>query len=227
MATSTGAHREMLLDLGMNVAAPTIVLTFLSGGAMLGPVGGIVTALAFPIVHSVVTVIRSRTISPLAALALVSVLLTGGIGLLEISVRWFAWKEAAFPAVLGVAAAASVHTRWPAIPVLLRPLLDQEKVSALLAERGEAPGWVADQRRATRQLGAVMLATAAGTFAFARFMVTSPTGSEAFAAELGRYTGLSLPVLGVPSTVLAALVLRSLLLSMERRTGVDVEDLLK
>jgi len=221
------SHRAALIELVVNVAAPTAVLLFLAGDAYLGPVWSLVVALAFPLGHSLVTMVTAHRVSPIAILVFISVLLTGGIGLLELEVRWFAWKEAAFPFALGVAAVASVKTRWPALPTLLAPLLDQDKVAQLLEERGQLQAHAAALGRATWQVGAVLVLTSVGTYAFARFMVTSATGTEAFNAELGRYTGLSLPVLGIPSTVLMVWVLRNVLIGIEEHTGVEIQELLK
>ncbi|MBW2254537.1 MAG: MFS transporter [Deltaproteobacteria bacterium] len=219
--------RGALIELVVNVAAPTLVLLFLAGDAYLGPVWSLVVALAFPLGHSLYTMATARRVSPIAVLVFISVLLTGGIGLLELEVQWFAWKEAAFPLAIGVAVVASVKTRWPALPTLLAPLLDQAKVDGLLEERGRAEAHEADLVRATWQVGAVLVLTAVGTYAFARFMVTSATGTEAFNTELGRYTGLALPVLGIPSTVLMVWILRNVLIGVEEHTGVEIQELLK
>ncbi len=221
------AHREAILEIIVNVVAPTIVLMMLSSDAYLGSAGGLLAALAFPTGHSIRGVIRAGRVSPLAVIALVSILLTGGIGLLEIEVRWFAWKEAAFSLFFGVATVASTRTRWPAIPTMLDPLLDSDKLNALLDQRQQREGYEADLMRATWMLGAVFLITAVASFFFARFMVTSPTGTEAFNTELGRYTAISFPAIGIPSTVLMVWVLRGVLISIEQRTGQEIDDLLR
>lgn len=219
-------QRTAVLELVLTIGAPTVVLVFFSGDHWLGPVWGLLLALAFPFGHGVYTMVRSRTVSPVAVVVLVSVLLTGGIGLLHLDVRWFAYKEAAVPFLFGVGLVGSVWTRWPVIPTLLDPLLDGDKVRRLLHERGETEAHEAAMLRATWQMGAVLVLNAFVTFAFARFMVYSPTGSDAFSAELGRYTGWSLPVIAVPSTAAMVWILRDLLIGLEDRTGVPAEELL-
>lgn len=221
------SHRALWLELGVTVAAPTAVLVFLADDAWLGPFWSLVLALAFPLGHIGFTAIKARKVSPIAVLVAGSVLLTGGIGLLEIDVRWFAWKEAAVPAAMGLATLASWRTPWPAIPTLLAPLLDQDKVDAALEARGEALAHRAALRRATGWLAAAFLVTAGLTFAFARFMVHSPTGTEAFAEELGRYTGWSLLAVGVPSMAMMLVVLNGVLGGLLDRTGLEVDDLLR
>ena len=46
---------------------------------------------------------------------------------------------------------------------------------------------------------------------------------KAFAEELGRFTALSFPVIGLPTTLLMGWVLRDLLLAMEKHTDQPVD----
>lgn len=217
--------RETLVELVCNVVAPTVVLLFLSGEGRLGPALGVVVALAFPLAHAAVTVARTRAASPLTLLAVVGVLLTGGIALLELDVRWFALKEAAVPALFGLGVTATAGTRWSVLEVMLARVLHVERVREALAERGTTARFAERLARSTRRVGAVFLASSAATLVLARWMVTSPTGSEAFAAELGRYTAMSFPAVGLPTALGMALVLRTLLAGLEEDTGRVLDDL--
>ncbi|MFT6146268.1 MAG: hypothetical protein ACJAZO_002436 [Myxococcota bacterium] len=216
-----------IVELLINVAAPTIVLVFLSTEDWLGPVWGLAVALAFPLCFSLYTAVRARRVSPIAIIVIGSVLLTGGIGLFELDVRWFAWKEAAVPLIMGVFVLVSTRTPWPAIPTLLDPLLDADKVKARLDEEGTAQAHESALVWATLWIGLVLVLSAVGTFAFARVMVTSATGTEAFTSELGSYTGWSLAAVGIPTLIGMGVVLRGLLIGIEDRTGVDVDALLR
>ena len=220
-------QRAALVDLAVNVVAPTVVLLFLSGESWLGPTVGLLVALSFPLGHAATTLVSARRVSPLAALGVVSVLLTGGIGLLELDVRWFALKEALFPLVIGFAIVVSVRTRWPAIPTLLDSLIDGDKLSQALGARGEAEAHAKALVRSTWQMGGIFVLSAVGTLLLARLMVTSPTGTEAFTTELGRYTAASFPAIGLTSTAAMMVVLRGVLLGIERRSGVSLDDLLR
>jgi len=202
-------------------------LSFLSQEGRLGPTGSLLLAIAAPILHTVWSVARTGRMSPIAGLALVSVSLTGGLGLTDTDVRWFAWKEALFPVLMGALAVGSVNTRWPAIPTLLEPLVDHDRLHVLLSEREAEAAYQADLRAATWWLGVCFAVTGVVTFALARWMVVSPTGTEAFSAELGRYTAVSFPAIGLPSTAAMVWVLRGVLLGIEQHTGVDIEELLR
>lgn len=220
------SQREALLEIGLNIVAPTVVLVFLSGEDRLGPVVGLVLALAFPLVHAALSLARTGRFSPLTVLAVGSVVLTGGIGLLELDVRWFAWKEALVPAVLAVATVVSVRTPWPVVPTILWRVLDAERVHAALEARGSRARFEERIQRATWGFAAIFGASAALTFALARTLVTSPTGSVAFNEELGRFTALSFPAVALPITLAMVVVLRSLLTGLEEDTGAEIDDLL-
>ena len=74
----------------------------------------------------------------------------------------------------------------------------------------------------------------AGTFLFssvanyllARWVVTSPAGTEAFNAELGRMTLLSYPVIAIPSMVMMMGVLFFLSRVANQLTGLTLEQML-
>lgn len=229
MANPTGSHqgRWAVAELVATVALPTVALIWLTDADRLGPFYGLVAALLPPLAWSVASMIRERQVSALAVIALVSVSLTGGVGLLQLDPRWFAIKEAAVSGLLGLAAAASAPTRFAVLPILLDRVLDPDRVAHALAEAGAEARFEATARRGTVWIGGVLLLSAGLTFVLARVLVHSPTGTEAFADELGWFTALSFPLVGVPATVGMALVLRSVILELEAATGVELEELLR
>lgn len=217
--------RESLVELVCNVVVPTVVLLFLSGDDRLGPELGLVVALAFPLGHAAWTLARTRRASPLTLIAVAGVLLTGGIALLRLDVRWFALKEALLPALFGLGVLASNGTRWSVLEVLLGRVLNGRRVREALDERGTRDRFAERLAAGTRRVGQIFLASSVVSFALAHHLVTSPTGTEAFNAELGRYTALSFPAVGLPTGLGMALVLRSLLGGLEQDTGRDLDDL--
>ncbi|TNG02820.1 MAG: MFS transporter, partial [Gammaproteobacteria bacterium] len=90
-----------LLDLVFSVVIPAFILMKLSGEAELGPVNALLLALAFPLGLGLYELIRFRKYNFISILGLVSVLLTGGIGLLELDAHWLAVKEAMIPGLIG------------------------------------------------------------------------------------------------------------------------------
>ncbi|MDG4870470.1 MFS transporter, partial [Guyparkeria sp. 1SP6A2] len=72
----------------------------MSGEDNLGPTWALFVALAFPLIFGIVSFIQERKINFYSALGLISVLLTGGIGLLQLDPAYIAIKEAAIPGII-------------------------------------------------------------------------------------------------------------------------------
>lgn len=221
------SQRDTWLELFLNVVCPTVVLVFLSSEDRLGPMLGLVAGLSFPIAHASYSFIKTRKISPLSALAVVSVVLTGGIGLMKMDAYWFAVKEAIVPLVMSVFAAGSRYTPWPIVEVILWRLLDKSKVEEAMANKGGVEALHNDFDRVALWFAASFVYSAVVSFCLARYLVTSPTGSVAFNTELGTFTAISFPVVGIPMTIAMGFALNGLLNKLEKDTGTDIDALLR
>lgn len=121
---------------------------------------------------------------------------------------------------------ATAHTRFALLPLLFDRLLDPERVDAALDAPARATFDAASQR-GTLWAGAIVAGSAVVSYGLARFVVHSPSGTPAFASELGTFTTLSFVVVGLPTTFAMAWVLRGVLLELEALAGTDIEDLLR
>ena len=219
--------RWVTAELIATVVLPGVSLIFLTDAERLGPTWGLVVALVPPVVWSVVSMVREGRISALAVIAVCSVLLTGGVGLLELDPRWFAVKEALVPSLLGVGVLATAHTRFAVVSVLLDKVMDLSRVHAAAKARGQVDHVRSAVRASTIRVGGVLVVTALFTYGLARWVVQSQTGTEAFGDELGRYTLLSVPVLMVPSTIAMAWVLNQVFHAIAAATGEEPEAFLR
>ena len=220
--------RSPLLEIAVTLLIPALILMQFSKPEHLGAAGALVVALAFPIGWGLRELIKNRKFSLFAGLGIVSLLLTGGIGLLELDARWLAVKEAAVPGVLGLIVAGSALTRRPLVRVLLyNPmLLDTGKIDAALAERGNLPTFEARLRNATWMLAGSFAFSSVMNYILATWIVTSPSGSAAFNEELGRLTLLSYPMIALPATLIMMAVLWYLAIAVKRLAGVSLTDAL-
>lgn len=216
-----------LFELLLTVVAPALILMKLSGPERLGSVNALLLALAFPIGWGLWEGVKHRRISPFAVLGLVSTLLTGGIGLFELDTRWLAIKEAAVPGLIGLAVLVSTRTRWPLIRTLVYnpALIDVARVEQRLAARGNTAAFNARLQTATYALAASFFFSSAMNYLLARWIVTSPAGSEAFNQELGRMTLLSYPVIALPSMAMLMAILWYLIHGAKTLTGLSLGEL--
>lgn len=216
------------LEIAATIVAPSVVLMQASGAELLGPTGALLLALAFPLAWGLNNWRLRRGFGPMAGIGVVSTLATGGMGLLQLDGSWFAVKEAAVSALFGLAVALSAFTRKPLIhALLLQPgVFDVRRLQAALDEHGTTGAFARRMRQATLLLSSTFVVTAALNYGLARWMVTSPSGSEAFNQELGRFTLLSWPVITVPSLAMTMALLWWVARSIRELAHLAFNDLL-
>jgi hypothetical protein len=223
------AHKQRpLTDLLVSIVIPSVVLMNFSGDDKLGVTGALILALAFPLCWGALDLFKHERFNFFALLGLVSVGLTGGIGLLQLDQQWLAVKEAAIPGLIGLAVLGSTWTRYPLIKLLLyNPnVLDVEKIQQGLERTGGSALFESRILIATYLLSATFFFSSLMNYILASLIVTSPTGSAAFNEELGRLTLLSYPVIAIPSTLMMMAILVYLWRTVRGLTGLSFEELL-
>lgn len=218
-----------LIDLLVSIVIPSVILMKFSGDGDLGAVGALITALAFPIVWGLFELIKYRKYNFIALLGLISVLLTGGIGLLQLDTRWLAIKEAAIPGVIGIAVFISTQTRYPLIKTLLYnpKVMNVDKISQRLENSGQTEIFEARLMKATYLLGATFLFSSVMNYILAKWIVTSPTGSAEFNEQLGQMTLLSYPVIAIPSMLMMMAIFYYLWRTIRETTGLSLEEAIR
>lgn len=218
-----------LLELVITLIIPSVVLMKLSAPEHLGAVNALLLALAFPLFWGARSLVRERKFNLFAVLGVVSITLTGGIGLLQLDTQWLAVKEAAIPGLIGLAVAISAWTRQPLVRVLLYTpaLMDVERIHSRLAERGNHAAFEARLKFATWILAGSFLFSSVMNYFLATWIVTSPSGSAAFNEELGRLTLLSYPVIAIPSMLIMMAALYYLGRSIRELAGLKLTEAMK
>ena len=218
-----------LIELSITLILPSLVLMKLSGPEDLGTVNALLLALAFPLFWGTRSLLRERKVNLLAVLGLISILLTGGIGLLQLDPRWLAVKEAAIPGLVGLAIVVSAFTAKPLVRVMmLSPaLMNVERIQENLQQRGNAATFETRLKSATWMLGASFLFSSAMNYFLATWIVTSPSGTQAFNEELGRMTLLSYPVIALPSMLIMLALLYYLARTLNQLAGLKLTEVLK
>jgi len=229
MSAKPERRESVLLSLGINIAIPAVILMKFSGEHALGPVGGLIVALAFPLTYGMVDFARRREWNIVSILGFVSVLLTGGIGLLQLDPKWIAVKEAAVPAIIGIAVVLSLRTRFPIVRTFLYndKIIRVQKVDEALARRGNRAAFDRTLVNASWMLAGSFFVSAVLNFVLAKLIVKSQPGTTAFNEELGRMTALSYPVIVVPSMLIMIAALWYLFNRIQRLTELDLEQILK
>jgi len=223
------AHKPRpMIDLLVSIVIPSFILMKLSGDSDLGATNALIVALAFPLGWGLFELVKYRKVNFIAILGLVSVLLTGGIGLLELDLKWLAIKEAAIPGIIGLVVLGSTFTRYPLIKTLIyNPVvLNVEKIEQKLKEGDNFAKFEKRLSNATYFLAGTFAFSAVMNYLLAKWVVTSPTGSAAFNEELGQMTLLSYPVIAIPSMLMMMAIFYYLWRTIHGMTGLPLEEIM-
>jgi len=225
--TSTHKPRPMI-DLMVSLVIPSIILMKFSGAENLGASNALIVALAFPLSWGLFEFVRYRQFNFIAVLGLVSIVLTGGIGLLQLDPQWLAIKEAAIPGLIGIGVLLSTYTRYPLIRTLVYnpKFINVEMISQRLNKSDNSSAFEARLQFATYLLSSTFLFSSAMNYILAKAVVTSPAGSASFNEELGQMTLLSYPVIAIPATLMMMAIFYYLWRTINGLTGLKLEEIL-
>ena len=176
------------LNLGFNIIAPSLILVkgkkIFEG--ILPPTDNIdvivfVVALAFPLIYGVYDLLQRRKWNVISIVGLLSVVLTGGIGLLKLSRECMILKETIVPLVLGGAVLVTALTKKPLAKMIMlnEDIVDVKKIDKALDERGTRPQYDYALKIATYWVSASFLLSAVLNFALASF-VNAFNGSRSY-----------------------------------------------
>lgn len=219
-------QENALLNMLLNIVIPAIMMMKGKQWFGLSPEISLSIALAFPVLYGIYDFVVRRKFNFLSILGFVSILLTGGIGLLKLSKEWIAIKEAAVPLIIGLAVLISLKTPWPLIRTFLynEAILNTNKIDSILVEKGKMSIFEKLLVRCTWLVAFSFLLSAALNFGLAKIIVHSETGTQAFTEELGRMTALSYPVIALPCTIVMVLALWRLFSGIRHLTGLELEE---
>ncbi|MBB3101928.1 hypothetical protein FHR87_000288 [Azomonas macrocytogenes] len=212
----------------ISVLLPSLIMMKLSNEQYLGADGALMFALAFPLGWGLLELVKYRKFNWIALLGLISVLLTGSIGLLRLDTQWLAIKEAAVPGIIGIAILISTQTRYPLIRTLLYnpKVLNVKKIHEHLERGGHTKQFEKRLMYATYWLSGTFFFSSAMNYILAKWLVHSPSGSEAFNNELGRMTLLSYPMIAIPSTLMMVAIFYYLWRTIHSLTGLSLEEIM-
>lgn len=229
MSSSHPSPPNPLIEVVLTIALPSLTLDQLSKPGSVGPFGALLISLIFPLGFGLWCWWRRMGWNFFSVLGLVTILLSGGLGLLKLDAFWFAVKESAVPVMLAVAFPLSHRWGRPLLnSLLLQPrLLNLKVLNRALDDNEKRRRFQHALLRASFGMGMGLLGSAAANFFLALYLLRGKEpGGEAFVRGIGTLTWAGFLVIGVPLMGVMLLVFWSLLRSMESITGLDRNDLL-
>ena len=216
-----------LLNIFLNVIAPSIIMAKFSGPEHLGPIFGLVIALIFPIGYGLFDFISRKKYNFFSLLGLISVLLTGGIGLFKLSRNWMIAKETLIPFLFGVATFISNYTRYPFLKTFLKEIFDFEKIHEAFANSEDRELFDKKLRVSSHLLAATFFVSTVLNYFLAVFILKGGPGTTEFNESLGKMTALSFPVITVPMMIMTGCIIFYLCSSIKKFTSLNIETFLK
>jgi hypothetical protein len=204
-----------MVNVLVNIALPVVILLTLSGDDRLGPIPALLIAIGIPASHALVTLVRARTVTIQSILGLVSVLLTGVIGVLRLDTALFPLKEAAIPLAFAVVLVASNHTSFPVVKLLFDVVQRKEYVERQVRATGVETAYRAHIERCGLLWAGIMALSGAMKATLAALIVRADAGTEAFNRQLATYE-----LAQIPTSMLVTMVLvLSLIWNIAKGTG--------
>jgi hypothetical protein len=255
MTEKKAQQENPLTNLIINVLIPVVILSYLSKDPALqeklhrvvrpwhlGPLKAMILALALPLGYGIWHFIKTRKGNLFSALGLVSILLSGGLTLYlwnaDGTVKpnaglLFGIKEGSIPLMLGVGIWLSGYGKNPLIRsfIYTDALFDVKKIENSIAERGESTGYLALMSACNKLFAASFFLSACLNVAVARWFFRSFNAQAADALEqynqvVGKVTGWSFLIIGLPVIVVMFMILNYLLKNLRALTGLTDEELM-
>ncbi len=223
-----------LLNILINIIIPVFILNKM--GSKIGSMPALLLALAFPIFYGIYDIWKYRKFNFISLLGLINISITGGLALLQLGGMWFAVKEAAFPALIGIAVFVSAFTKKPFIETLfLNPqLMHLDAVKEKLKLLGKEQAFRSHLRNCTMILSFSFLFSAIGNFLIAIKIftpidpaLTNEAQTLILNEQIAEMTAKGAAVLILPSMIFSGLVLWYLISGLAKLTQMKTSDIFK
>lgn len=229
---STTQQQQPFSNLIFNILLPVVILNKGSQWFPFSETVLLLVALSFPVTYGLYEWFQYKTKNWLSVFGTLNVLFTGGLALLKVEGIWFAVKEAAFPALIGVFVWASSLTKkpffkyliqssgafnWPLITSHLRPE-QQNMLTGLF-------------KKYTQMFSLSFFLSAVLNFFLALYIFSqeSPAGvpvAEDLNQKIADITWLGFVVIGLPMTVIAVTIFWFFIKKLSHITGLSTEQIL-
>ena len=218
---------DILFNLFFNVLIPSFIMIKLSSRDYLGETYGLILALLFPLTYGLHDWRSNKNINFFSSLGIISILITGVIGLAELDRKWMIAKETGIPLIFGLVVLFAQLMNRSVMYLFFDQVLDLEKVKL---------GFILhDDRKTFKKLMAYSSYMIAGTFFLsavlnfflAIFVLRGEPGTVEFTESLGRMTALSFPIIAIPTTIMLMGIVLYMLRTILKKTDLSMEKIIK
>ena len=225
----------------VNVLVPVLALTMLSKTEdkfwHIGPVWGMLVAVAFPLCYGLYDLATKRKVNFFSVLGLVSVLLTGGLTIYlweegdkvaDNAAVLFGIKEACIPIVFGFTILLSHWSKTPLVRVFLYTpeLFDIPRIEKKVRAAEQQPRYDKLIFQTTLVMSASFFISAVANFFLAQHFLQGADTRELYNEGVGKLTGWGFLVIGLPCLVLWMGAMMRLIKGIKSMTGLDTDSIM-
>lgn len=227
-------NENAFLNLIVNILLPVMVLN--KGSHYLGPRQALIVALLFPLIYGVQDYIRRGHKNYVSLIGIFNILLTGGLALMSLHGKWFAFKEAVLPSLLGVLVLGSAWTKTPAARLLFcnPQVLDMDLINARLREFGRESLFEALLRRTSLWLSGSFFISAVCNFVLGLRIFADIDPSLETAAQdqilneqIAQMTWMGFAVIALPLMVFSGTLIYLFIKRISEMTETPMNNLMK
>jgi len=222
-----------LLNILLNVLLPVTVLSVCGTKEdkwyALGPQWALIVAVLLPVGYFIYDYVQRRKVNAFSIIGFVSVIFTGGLGLLKLNAQVFGIKEASVPLILAFIIWWTGRGAKPMVrTLLLNPdIVDVRKVETAITVKEVRPEFDRLIKSSTWLLTGSMLMSAVLNYFLAVYFISGTEhDEELYTAAIGKQTGWGWVVIGVPSMAMMLYAMMRLFKGVKRLTGLGTDDIL-
>lgn len=217
-----------LYNIAFNIVLPTLILMKLSKEEYLGPINGLIFALAFPIGYGIYDYFREKKLNTFSVIGLVAVLSKGVLGVLGATAEWVAINEASLPLIFGIIILVTNFTKKPMVQTMLLndSIFQMDKLNFALEQNGKKEVFYKKVTLVSYLLVLTFIFSSVLNYILAKHFLISEPGTSEFMNELGQMNGWSFPVIALPSMIMMGGILWMLFSTIKKLTGLGMEELM-
>lgn len=218
---------KLLFEFLISILIPSLILKKLSAAEALGPTNAFILAISLPLLMALYDFVFEKKFSFVAAIGFISILLTGGIGLLKLPKDYIAIKEALIPSAFALFTVISAYTKRPLIRAMIYNdlVMDTIKIDQHLQSRNTQSQFDSVLKKGTFILASSFVLSAVLNYALAKYLIVSPTGTAEFNDQLGTMNLLSYPVIVLPCMVITIYTIYYVFNNIVKLSGLQLEEI--
>lgn len=219
---------NILANILINFVIPFFILNNSFTQGLLGPVYGLVVALAFPLGYGLYDFFINKDVNTISVLGVISISLTGVFGLLKLPAEWIAIKEMSVPLIIGIFIALTANSKKPLLKRVLfnDMILKIDLLESKLEEKNEMVNYAVLLKKSSYYIAASFLLSAILNYGLAKYLLVSEPGTIAYNEEIGQMSVLSFPVIAIPCTIIMVWVFWNILKELQKLTGLTLEEIM-